>query len=329
MNTPLHDGFGRKINYLRLSVTDRCDLRCTYCMSEKMHFLPRDQILSLEECMLIARTFVGLGVDKIRLTGGEPLVRRGLPGLVARIRELDGLRELAMTSNGSQLAQYAAALAQAGLSRINISLDSLDPAVYRRITRGGELAPVLAGIDAAIAAFGSARIKLNTVMLQDVNHDELHSLLRFALEHRVDISFIEQMPMGETGFSRASSFYSSTDAQAQLMQGHQLIPSLESSGGPARYWRIPGCESRVGFISPHTHNFCSSCNRVRVSARGELFTCLGSEGMVDLLPAVRAGDEEALRDLIGQALAAKPQEHRFDLSQAHGSVARFMSRTGG
>ena len=329
MNTPLHDGFGRKINYLRLSVTDRCDLRCTYCMSEKMHFLPRDQILSLEECLLIARTFVGLGVDKIRLTGGEPLVRRGLPGLVASIRELDGLRELAMTSNGSQLAQYAAALAQAGLSRINISLDSLDPAVYRRITRGGELAPVLAGIDAAIAAFGSARIKLNTVMLQDVNHEELSSLLRFALERRVDISFIEQMPMGETGFSRASSFYSSTDAQAQLMQGHQMIPSLESSGGPARYWRIPGCESRVGFISPHTHNFCSSCNRVRVSARGELFTCLGNEGMVDLMPALRAGDEVALCDLIQQALAAKPQEHRFDLSQAKGTVARFMSRTGG
>lgn len=329
MNTSLHDGFGRKINYLRLSVTDRCDLRCTYCMSEKMQFLPRDQILSLEECMLIARTFVGLGVDKIRLTGGEPLVRRGLPGLVARIRELDGLRELAMTSNGSQLAQYAAALAQAGLSRINISLDSLDPAVYRRITRGGELAPVLAGIDAAIAAFGSARIKLNTVMLQDVNHQELCSLLRFALERGVGISFIEQMPMGETGFSRASSFYSSTDAQAQLMQGHQLIPSLESSGGPARYWRIPGHESRVGFISPHTHNFCSSCNRVRVSARGELFTCLGNEGMVDLMPAVRAGDEDALRDLIGQALAAKPQEHRFDLTQAEGAIMRFMSRTGG
>ncbi|MBI4809386.1 MAG: GTP 3',8-cyclase MoaA [Nitrosomonadales bacterium] len=329
MNNPLHDGFGRKINYLRLSVTDRCDLRCTYCMSEKMDFLPRDQILSLEECMLIARTFVGLGVDKIRLTGGEPLVRRGLPGLVARIRELDGLRELALTSNGSQLAQYSVALAQAGLSRINISLDSLDPAVYRRITRGGELDRVLAGIDAALAAFGSARVKLNTVMLQGVNHQELPSLLRFALERRVDISFIEQMPMGETGFSHASSFYSSSDAQAQLMQRHQLIPSLESSGGPARYWRIPGCESRVGFISPHTHNFCSSCNRVRVSARGELFTCLGSEGMADLMPAVRAGDEAGLHDLIRQALAAKPQEHRFDLSQPKNTIMRFMSRTGG
>lgn len=329
MNTPLHDGFGRKINYLRLSVTDRCDLRCSYCMSEKMQFLPREQILSLEECMFVARTFVGLGVDKIRLTGGEPLVRKGIPDLVARLRELEGVRELALTSNGSQLAGFAPALAQAGLHRINISLDSLDAAAYRRITRGGELDRVLAGIDAAIAAFGNARVKLNTVMLWGVNHQELPSLLRFALERRVDISFIEQMPMGETGHSHASSFHSSADAQAQLLQHHQLIPSLESSGGPARYWRIPGRESRVGFISPHTHNFCSSCNRVRVSARGELFTCLGNEGMVDLMPALRAGDEAGLHDLILQALAAKPQEHRFDLSQAQGTIMRFMSRTGG
>ncbi|MBI5007727.1 MAG: GTP 3',8-cyclase MoaA [Nitrosomonadales bacterium] len=329
MNDPLHDGFGRRVSYLRLSVTDRCDLRCTYCMSEKMQFLPREQILSLEECLLVARTFVGLGVDKIRLTGGEPLVRKGLPDLVARLRGLEGLRELALTSNGSQLPQFAQALAQAGLHRINISLDSLDPAAYRRITRGGELDQVLAGIDAAIAAFGCRRIKLNTVMLHGGNHEELPALLRFALGRGVDISFIEQMPMGETGHSHASSFHSSADAQAQLMRSHQLIPSLESSGGPARYWRIPGHESRVGFISPHTHNFCSSCNRVRVSARGELFTCLGKEGMVDLMPALRAGDETGLSDLIRQALAAKPREHRFDLSQAQGTVARFMSRTGG
>lgn len=329
MNTPLHDGFGRKISYLRLSVTDRCDFRCTYCMSEKMHFLPREEILSLEECVLIAQTFVRLGVDKIRLTGGEPLVRKDIPSLVAQIRKLDGLREIALTSNGSQLAQVSVALAQAGLNRINISLDSLDATIFRNVTRGADLDQVLAGINAAIAAFGSDRIKLNTVMLQGVNHAELSCLLEFALAREIDISFIEQMPLGETGHDHAASFYSSEDALAQLMQGHQLIPSVESSGGPARYWRIPGYKSRIGFISPHTHNFCDSCNRVRVSARGELFPCLGNVGMVDLMPAVRAGDERALRDLILQAIAAKPQEHQFELSQSRNRIVRFMSQTGG
>ncbi len=314
---------------MRLSITDRCDFRCTYCMSEKMHFLPRDEILSLEECWLIAQTFVGMGVDKIRLTGGEPLVRKDIPSLVARIRKLDGLRELALTTNGSQLAQASVALAQAGLNRINISLDSLDPTNFHNVTRGADLDKVLAGISAAIAAFGSDRIKLNTVMLRGVNHEELPSLVDFAIAKKVDISFIEQMPLGETGDDLASSFYSSVDALAQLMQCHKLIPSMESSGGPARYWRIPGCKSRIGFISPHTHNFCNSCNRVRVSARGELFPCLGNVGMMNLMPAVRAGDESVLRDLILQAIAAKPQQHQFDLSQPNSRIVRFMSQTGG
>jgi len=329
MNGSLHDGFGRRINYLRLSVTDRCDFRCTYCMSEKMRFLPRNEILSLEECMLIARTFVGMGVDKIRLTGGEPLVRKDFSGLVARIRELDGLRELVLTTNGSQLARFAKPLAEAGLNRINVSLDSLDPGAFRHITRGGNLHQVLAGIDAAIAALGSARIKLNTVMLRGVNHEQLPAMLEFALTRGVDISFIEQMPLGETGYQQAPSLYTSADALAQLTQCRELIPSVETSGGPARYWRIPGCQSRVGFISPHTHNFCGSCNRVRVSARGELFPCLGNEGMVDLMPATRAGDEAELRALIMQALSAKPQEHRFDWSQSSNRIMRFISRTGG
>jgi cyclic pyranopterin phosphate synthase len=326
---PLQDSYGRKINYLRLSVTDRCDFRCNYCMAEKMHFLPREEILTLEECLLIARVFVGLGIDKIRLTGGEPLVRKDLPWLAARIRELGGLRELALTSNGSQLAQFAAPLAQAGVDRINVSLDSLDAALFQAITRTGNLPQVLAGIDAAIAALGSSRVKLNTVMLRGVNHGELPALLDFALARKVDISFIEQMPMGETGHPYAGSFYSSEDALAQLGQHHELIPSVESSGGPARYWRIAGHDTRIGFISPHTQNFCASCNRMRVTARGELFPCLGNAGMVDLLPAVRAGDESGLRDLIVQAVIAKPMAHEFDLSQPHPSIVRFMSRTGG
>jgi cyclic pyranopterin phosphate synthase len=329
MNNPLQDGFGRKINYLRLSVTDRCDFRCTYCMAEKMNFLPREEILSLEECLFIAKVFIGLGIDKIRLTGGEPLVRKDFPWLAARIRELKGLRELVLTSNGSQLAQFATSLEQAGVDRINISLDSLDPEVFQRITRGGNLNKVLEGIAATIGAFGSARIKLNAVMLRGINHHELPAMLEFALACKVDISFIEQMPIGDTGQPHADLFYGSSDALAQLEQRHALIPSVETSGGPARYWRIPGYDTRIGFISPHTQNFCASCNRMRVTARGELFPCLGNEGMVDLLPSVRTGDETALRDLILQAVSTKPLAHEFDLLQAEPRIVRFMSRTGG
>ena len=325
----LQDGFGRKINYLRLSVTDRCDFRCTYCMAEKMKFLPRDEILSLEECLLVAQTFVAMGVDKIRLTGGEPLIRKDLPWLAARIRELDGLRELVITTNGSQLARFAIPLAQAGIDRINVSLDSLNPENFRRITRTGDLRQVLGGIDAAIDALGGRRIKLNTVMLRGTNHGELPCMVEFALAHKLDISFIEQMPLGETGHSHVNSFYSSRDALVQLKRYYELIPSVKNTGGPARYWRVAGHDTLIGFISPHSQNFCASCNRMRVTARGELFPCLGNEGMVDLLPAVRAGDGAGLRDLITQAVRAKPEAHEFDLSQPQPRIVRFMSRTGG
>ncbi|MBI3902005.1 MAG: GTP 3',8-cyclase MoaA [Nitrosomonadales bacterium] len=328
-HSSLQDRYGRKINYLRLSVTDRCDFRCAYCMAEKMQFLPRDEILSLEECLFIAKVFVALGVDKIRLSGGEPLVRKDFPWLVARMRKLDGLRELVLSSNGSQLVQFAVPLKLAGVDRINISLDSLNPDVFHRLTRTGNLHQVLAGIDAAITVFGSTSIKMNTVMLHDSNHAELPAMLEFALARKIDISFIELMPMGETGHHYATSFYSSADALAQLRQHHTLIPSVETSGGPARYWRIAGHESRIGFISPHSQNFCADCNRMRVTARGELFPCLGNEGMVDLLPAVRAGDEAGVRDLILQAVADKPEAHEFDLSQPGTHIMRFMSRTGG
>jgi cyclic pyranopterin phosphate synthase len=325
----LQDTFGRKINYLRLSVTDRCDFRCTYCMTEKMQFLPRSEILSLEECLHVAKIFVDLGVDKIRLTGGEPLVRKDLSWLASRISELDGLRELALTTNGSQLAQLAKPLAQAGIARVNISLDSLDPESFQRITRSGSLHQVLAGIDAAIEAWGNRRIKLNTVLTRSINPDESHDLLRFALARGVDISFIEQMPLGKTGYHHTDAYYSNSEMLALIKQHFDAIPSLETSGGPARYWKVSGYDSRIGFISPHSNNFCAHCNRMRVTARGELFPCLGSESMVDLLPAVRSGEDERLRALIAQAAVLKPQAHTFDSSPSEPRILRFMSRTGG
>ncbi len=327
--TTLTDTFGRKINYLRLSVTDRCDFRCTYCMAEKMQFLPRSEILSLDECLRVARVFVSLGVDKIRLTGGEPLTRKNLPWLVTRISELVGLRELTLTTNGSQLAQFAEPLAQAGTDRVNISLDSLDPEVFRRITRTGDLRKVLSGIDAAIAAWGNRRVKLNTVLIRNINHEEANDMIQFALSRGIDISFIEQMPLGETGHHHADSYYSNREMLVRIKQRYDVIPSLDSSGGPARYWRVPGYESRIGFISPHSNNFCADCNRMRVTARGELFPCLGNEGKVDLLPALRTGNEDRVRELIAQAVVLKPQSHTFDISQSEPSIVRFMSRTGG
>jgi cyclic pyranopterin phosphate synthase len=325
----LQDIFGRKITYLRLSVTDRCDFRCTYCMAEKMEFLPRSEILSLEECLRVARTFVNLGVNKIRLTGGEPLTRKDLPWLVERLRKLKGLRELTLTTNGSQLAKFAKALAQAGVDRVNISLDSLDPANFKRITRTGQLHQVMTGIDAAIDVWGSRCVKLNTVLIRGINHQEAHDLLQFALSRDIDISFIEQMPLGETGYPHANSYYSNSEMLHQVKQHFEVIPSLENSGGPARYWRVAGYPSRIGFISPHSENFCADCNRVRVTARGELFPCLGNEGMVDLLPALRAGVDTRVHELISQAVAQKPEAHIFDISQAGSRIVRFMSRTGG
>jgi GTP 3',8-cyclase len=329
MSRPLQDTFGRKITYLRLSVTDRCDFRCSYCMAEKMQFVPRDEILSLEECLLIARAFVALGVTKIRLTGGEPLVRKDLAWLADRVAALDGLRELALTTNGSQLPEQAARLARAGVGRVNISLDSLAPDTFRRITRTGDLHKVLAGVDAGIAAWGRRGVKLNAVLMRGVNDRELPDLVRFALARGIDISFIEQMPLGETATPHDASYVSNDEALAGLRAAFELIPSAETTGGPARYWRIPGHESRIGLISPHSRNFCADCNRMRVTARGELFPCLGNAAVIDLLPAARAGDAAGLRDLILQAAHIKPQAHEFDISAHGGGIVRFMSRTGG
>jgi cyclic pyranopterin phosphate synthase len=329
MNSLLQDGFGRGIDYLRLSVTDRCDFRCIYCMAEDMIFLPRQQVLTLEELERVARLFVTNGVKKIRLTGGEPLVRPGVVGLCKRIAALPGLRELVMTTNGSQLVKLARPLADAGVKRLNISLDTLQSARFRAITRTGELAQVLAGIDAAQAA-GFERIKLNAVVMHGRNADEVLDLVEFAAQRRLDISFIEEMPLGEVGRSRDESYCSSDWVRERIGERHSLLDSAEQSGGPARYVRLRDFpESRIGFISPHSHNFCASCNRVRMTTEGRLLLCLGHENSIDLRALMRRhpGNDEPVLAAIRSALLRKPLRHEFDIGDVQ--ILRFMNATGG
>ncbi len=326
----LQDGLGRRIEYLRLSVTDRCDFRCVYCMAEDMTFLPRAQILSLEEIERLARLFVSLGVRKIRLTGGEPLVRRGIVDLCARISALPGLRELVMTSNGSQLVKMAEPLAAAGVKRLNISLDSLDAERFKAITRTGELRQVLDGIEAARAA-GFERIKLNTVVLKGRNHDEVPALTDYALSRGLDITFIEEMPLGEVGRERGEAYCSSDEVRAMLSERYRLLDSTESSGGPARYLRVEGYpDSRIGFISPHSHNFCDTCNRVRLTTEGRLLLCLGHENALDMRRLLRQhpGDDAPVREALERALLYKPARHEFSVD-GEVQVLRFMNATGG
>lgn len=329
-NPTLIDQFGRMVDYIRLSITDRCDFRCVYCMSEDMTFLPRDEVLSLEECARLVKIFVDLGVSKVRITGGEPLVRKNALWLFKEIGRLPGLRELVTTTNGSQLARQAQALKAAGVRRINISLDSLDPERFRKITRVGDLDKVLHGIAAAKQA-GFDNIKLNSVLMRGVNDDEALPLLEFAIEQGIDISYIEEMPLGEVDHTRGSTFVSN-DATLRLLQTrYQLVSSTETSGGPARYWRIPGSNTRVGFISPHSHNFCESCNRVRITCKGELYLCLGQEDKVDLMPLLRwfPHDNQPVIEAILASMRIKPKGHDFDLRRAQPAVVRFMSVTGG
>ncbi|MGE5471829.1 MAG: GTP 3',8-cyclase MoaA [Bacteroidota bacterium] len=322
------DKYGRRITYLRLSLTDRCDFRCTYCMAEEMTFLPRDAVMSLEECLRVATVFVGLGVSKLRLTGGEPLVRKDALWLIERLGALPGLDQLVLTTNGSQLERFAAPLKAAGVQRLNISLDTLRPERFRALTRIGDIAKVLAGID-AVRRTGFTRSKLNVVMLRGTNDDEFVDLVRFAVDRELDISFIEQMPLGNIGH-RQDAYISSDEARQILARRFELIPSTESSGGPARYWRIPGSSSRVGFISPHSHNFCDSCNRVRVTAQGELHPCLGQNDALALLPILRAGaDDAALRQAIVDSMGIKPYGHDFSQQMEQPQIMRFMSMTGG
>ncbi|MFC3114438.1 GTP 3',8-cyclase MoaA [Cellvibrio fontiphilus] len=332
---PLIDSFGRTINYVRLSVTDRCDLRCVYCMAEEMQFLPRREVLSIEEFTQLGAAFVALGVSKLRITGGEPLVRQGSIRLLENLGQLPGLRELCLTTNGTHLPQYAQAIKDAGVARINISLDSLSPARFRQLTRFGDLNQVLAGIKAAQAA-GFKRIKLNCVALKHYNADEVPALVRFALDEGLDISFIEEMPLGRINdHGRAAEFISSEELRNQLSP-FQLSPLASDThnshhAGPARYWQAAGYTSRIGFISPHSSNFCGSCNRVRVTATGRLLLCLGQENSVDLRAQLRSAhySETELRQTIINAMQHKPEKHTFDLSNDEPQIVRFMNMTGG
>ena len=326
----LIDRFGRTVNYVRISVTDRCDFRCVYCMDEEMKFLPRAQLLTLEELATIGRAFIELGVDKVRITGGEPLIRRNVIKLFQDIGQLPGLRELVITTNGSQLPKLAQQLKDAGVKRINISLDSLNAEKFKRITRTGNLKDVLAGLQMAMDV-GFERIKLNTVILKNRNDDEIIDLVQFAIDRNIDISFIEEMPLGVIGdHDRAEAYYSSDQIRVDIEKSMTLIPTTESTGGPSKYYKIPNTETRVGFISPHSHNFCDQCNRVRLTCEGKLLLCLWQEHSVDLRRVVRGnpGNMDRLKQAIRDSMTIKPKGHDFNL-EAKPIILRHMSVTGG
>ncbi len=328
----LVDRFGRHVEYVRLSITDRCDFRCVYCMAEDMTFVPKPEVLSLEEIFQVAQAFVELGVRKLRLTGGEPLVRNNALSLVRRLGRLPGLDQLALTTNGSQLQRLAAPLREAGVNSVNISLDSLQPRKFRNLTRHGNLEQVLAGIDAAIAA-GFDRVRINAVILRGRNETEVLDLVEFALGRGIDIAFIEEMPLGLIDeHNRALSFMSSEELRSLIQARHtlQALGDPDGDAGPARYYRTGSGSSRIGFISPHSHNFCHLCNRVRVTAEGRLLLCLGNEHSVDLRAVLRAPDctADKLRQAITAAMDIKPERHYFDLD-AEPDIVRFMNTTGG
>ena len=334
MTAPLIDPFARTINYLRVSVTDRCDFRCVYCMSENMTFLPKKELLTLEELDRMCSAFVRMGVKKLRITGGEPLVRRGIMTFfqaMSRHLETGALSELTLTTNGSQLEKYAADLAACGVKRINISLDTLDEEKFARVTRWGRLPQVLRGIDAAQAA--GMRVKINTVALKGFNEDELFTLTDWCAARDVDITFIEVMPMGDLGNEdRIGQYWSLKDLRADLAARGSLTDLPERTGGPARYVRVDDTGQKIGFITPLSHNFCESCNRVRITCTGEIYTCLGQEGHSDLRAPLRASENDAvLEEAIRAAIGLKPKGHDFDYSrqEVDGQVSRHMSHTGG
>ena len=328
----LVDRFGRQVDYVRLSVTDRCDFRCVYCMAEDMTFVSKQNVLSLEELHQVAAAFVALGVGKIRLTGGEPLIRNNIQSLIARLGVLPGLQQLALTTNGSQLQRMAGNLRHLGVNRINISLDSLQPRKFRQLTRHGNLEQVIAGIDAAVAT-GFDRIRINAVILKGRNEDEALDLVNFAQQRDIDIAFIEEMPLGLIDeHDRALSFCSSDELRDLIGKQYQLDPLGDPKGdaGPARYYRTGSGPARIGFISPHSHNFCHLCNRVRVTAEGRLLLCLGNEHSVDLRAVLRAKNysPELLRESIVNAMDLKPERHHFSLHDTP-EIVRFMNMTGG
>ncbi len=330
----LIDPFDRPITYLRVSVTDRCDFRCTYCMSENMTFLPKRDLLTLEELDRLCTAFIRLGVSKIRVTGGEPLVRRGIMGFFrSASRHLGrGLNELTVTTNGSQLSRFAHELAEMGIRRINVSLDTLDSQKFAEVTRWGRLEQVLKGIDAARDA--GIRVKINTVALKGFNEDELFQLVEWCARQDMDITFIEVMPMGEfDSEQRLDRYWSLKDLRSRLGERYVLENSLETTGGPARYVRLLETGQKIGFITPLSHNFCESCNRVRLTCTGELFMCLGQEDKADFRTVLRENpnDESPLLTAIRSAIERKPKGHDFDYSRQEvvGQMSRHMSHTGG
>jgi len=333
LSRPMTDPFGRTISYLRVSVTDRCDLRCFYCMSEDMTFLPKADLLTLEELDRLCSAFIAKGVRKLRLTGGEPLVRRNVMSLVrslSRHLQTGALNELTLTTNGSQLARFAAELRDCGVRRINISLDTLDPAKFRAITRWGDLDKVMAGIEAARTA--GLAVKINAVALKGMNEEEIPSLMEWAHGKGMGLTLIEVMPMGEIGTGRIDQYVPLSLVRARLSKQYTLSDLDESTGGPARYVRVNETGGKLGFITPMTHNFCESCNRVRITCTGTLHTCLGHEDASDLRKPLRASaDNELLSAAIDRAIGLKPKGHDFIIDRRHNrpSVNRHMSVTGG
>jgi len=329
----LLDPFGRAVTYLRVSVTDRCDFRCVYCMSEDMTFLPKRDLLSLEELDRICTAFVGQGVRKLRITGGEPLVRRDIMSLfrsLSRHLESGALDELTVTTNGSQLARFAQDLAACGVRRVNVSIDTLDPGKFHQITRWGDLSKVMQGLDAAQAA--GLRVKINTVALRGVNEDEIENLIRWAHGRDMDLTLIEVMPLGEIDGQRIDQYLPLSEVRQRLEARYTLHPLPDRTGGPARYVKVAETGGRLGFITPLTHNFCESCNRVRLTCTGQLFMCLGQEDAADLRAPVRASAEDTLLlQAITDAIARKPKGHDFIIDRDHArpAVSRHMSMTGG
>lgn len=329
-NSTLIDSFGRQVTYVRLSVTDRCDFRCIYCMAEDMTFLPRKDVLTLEEFALLGRAFAELGVTKIRVSGGEPLIRKDVIQLFESLGAINSINDLCLTSNGSKLTELAKPLVDAGVHRINVSLDTLNEQRFKELTRFGDLNTVLKGIDAALNA-GFKKIKLNSVVMKNYNLQEAADLATYALERGMDISFIEEMPLGEIhSHSRDVEFISSDELRNQLSNSFELTATNEDTGGPSRYWKAKGYNAKIGFISPHSHNFCDTCNRVRVTASGRLLLCLGNEHSVDLRAILRAhpGEMEPIKEALINAMAIKPEKHEFNLEEEP-QILRFMNMTGG
>jgi cyclic pyranopterin phosphate synthase len=328
---PLVDRYGRQISYLRISVTDRCDFRCVYCMSEHMEFLPKSEVLSFEEIDQIALAFIARGTRKIRLTGGEPLVRRDIMELVQRLGSYigSGLEELTLTTNGSQLRRYAKGMADAGVRRINVSLDTLDETRFREITRRGRIADVLDGIDAADEA--GLKIKINMVAMRGVNDDEIEPMMAWAHSRGFGLTLIEGMPLGEVGIDRVESYLPLKELRARLAARYTLEPTDHRTGGPARYDWVKQTNGLIGFITPMSHNFCESCNRVRLTATGQLYMCLGQDDMVDLRQVLRTDGPTSLDAALDRAMQLKPKGHDFVLDRTHTAPAlsRHMSVTGG